>query len=392
MLEYAGSRVEAERARRAHGAQALSFVRRLDWILLAGVAAVVAYGLWVIWGVTRFDEPDNPRYYLLRQAAFVAMGAAGLLVALLVDPDRLRRWKRPIYAGTVGAMIFVFAAGTASRGSTRWIDLGFYKLQPSEFGKVFFVLFLAAFLADRGRRVGEWSTVWSAVGLATVPVVLVFLQPDFGTAMVYAAALAATLFVAGVRWLHLAVLAALGGLVAASVLWLLPAAGVEVLKPYQTARLTAFANPDSDPGGTTYNVNQSILSVGSGGLRGRGVHGATQTNLDYLPEKRTDFVFASLAEQRGFVGASILLCLYLLVLWRGIRIVSLARDSFCAIVAGGIVFALLFQIFVNVGMTMGIAPITGIPLPFVSVGGSSMVANLLAMGVLLSIGARGRDR
>ena len=138
-------------------------------------------------------------------------------------------------------------------------------------------------------------------------------------------------------------------------------------------------------------MNQSILAVGAGGLQGRGVDGATQTNLDYLPEHATDFAFASLAEQRGFVGASILLCLYLLLLWRGIRIVSLARDAFSAIVAGGIVFALTFQIFVNVGMTMGIAPITGIPLPFVSVGGSSMVSNLLAMGVLLAIHARGRD-
>jgi rod shape determining protein RodA len=392
MLEYAGSRVEAERRRRAHGAQALSFVRRLDWLLLASVVALVSYGLWVIWGVTQFDDPTNPRYYLLRQAVFAAMGLVGLIVALLVDPDLLRRWKRPLYACTVGGMIFVFVAGTASRGSTRWIDLGFYKFQPSEFGKLFLVLFLAAFLADRGRRVGEWSTVWAAVGLAAIPTVLVFLQPDFGTAMVYSAALAATLFVAGVRWLHLAVLAALGAVVTTSVLWLLPAAGVEVLKPYQSARLTAFLDLDRDPGGTTYNATQSILAVGAGGLQGRGVDDATQTRLDYLPEHATDFVFASLAEQRGFVGASILLCLYLLLLWRGIRIVSLARDSFCAIVAGGIVFALLFQIFVNVGMTMGIAPITGIPLPFVSVGGSAMVANLLAMGVLLSIGARGRER
>ena len=392
MLEYADSRVRAERGRRVHGTQALSFARRLDWVLLGGVAALVGYGLWVIWGVTQFDDPSNPRYYVLRQALFAAMGGVALLAALLVDPDRLRRWKRQIYAGTVGAMIFVFAAGSASRGSTRWIDLGFYKLQPSEFGKLLFVLFLAAFLADRGRRVGEWSTVWSAVGLASVPAVLVFLQPDFGTAMVYAAALAATLFVAGVRWLHLAVLAALGAVLVVLVLWALPAAGVDVLKPYQTARLLAFTDLNRDPGGTTYNATQSILAVGAGGLDGRGVAGATQTRLDYLPEHATDFVFASLAEQRGFVGASILLCLYLLVLWRGIRIVSLARDAFSAIVAGGIVFALLFQLFVNVGMTMGIAPITGIPLPFVSVGGSSMVSNLLAMGVLLSIGARGRER
>jgi rod shape determining protein RodA len=165
-----------------------------------------------------------------------------------------------------------------------------------------------------------------------------------------------------------------------------------VLKPYQVHRLTQFMNPSSDPRGATYNITQSITTVGAGGVHGRGVAGSTQTNLDYLPEHRTDFAFASLAEQRGFLGAAFLLCLYLLVVWRGLRIVTLARDHFSALVAGGIVVAFLFQVFVNVGMTMGIAPITGIPLPFVSVGGSSMIANLVAMGVLLAIYARGRER
>ena len=177
----------------------------------------------------------------------------------------------------------------------------------------------------------------------------------------------------------------------ASVVWFLPGAGIEVLEPYQTARLTGFTNPDSDPSGSTYNVTQSITAVGSGGLNGRGVEGATQTRLDYLPEHHTDFVFAALAEQRGFFGAALLLGLYLLVVWRGLRVIAVARDAFSAIVAGGIVIAFLFQVFVNVGMTMGIAPVTGIPLPFVTVGGSSMVANLIAIGVLQSIHARGHQ-
>ena len=177
----------------------------------------------------------------------------------------------------------------------------------------------------------------------------------------------------------------------ASVVWFLPGAGIDVLQPYQTARLTGFTNPDSDPSGATYNVTQSITAVGSGGLNGRGVEGATQTRLDYLPEHHTDFVFAALAEQRGFFGAALLLGLYLLVVWRGLRVIAVARDAFSAIVAGGIVIAFLFQVFVNVGMTMGIAPVTGIPLPFVTVGGSSMVANLIAIGVLQSIHARGHQ-
>src|SRR5207244_6204735 len=191
------------------------------------------------------------------------------------------------------------------------------------------------------------------IGTSPSPIGLVFLQPDFGTALVYGAALIGVLFVAGTRWTHLAVVAAAAVVGALLVLWILPAAGVHVLKPYQEQRLVGFTNPSHDPSGATYNVNQSIISVGAGGLQGRGVAGATQTSLDYLPEHATDFVFASFAEQRGFVGAAILLLLYLLVVWRGLRIVTLARDGYSSIVAGGIVVALLFQVFVNVGMTMG---------------------------------------
>jgi rod shape determining protein RodA len=209
---------------------------------------------------------------------------------------------------------------------------------------------------------------------------------------VYGAALLAMLFVAGTRWRHLAAVTATGVAAASLVLFVLPAVGFHVLKPYQQERLTSVFNPSSDPGGATYNITQSMNAIGAGGVRGRGVVGSTQTNLDFLPEHHTDFVFASFAEQRGFVGCAILLALYLLVVWRGLRVVTVARDPFSAIVAGGIVFGFLFQVFVNIGMTMGIAPITGIPLPFVSVGGSSMIANLLAVGVLLSIHARARTR
>jgi rod shape determining protein RodA len=177
-----------------------------------------------------------------------------------------------------------------------------------------------------------------------------------------------------------------------AVLCALPAAGVHVLKPYQEQRLTGFTHPDSDPAGATYNVSQSINAVGAGGVQGRGEAGATQTNLNFLPEHATDFAFASLAEQRGFVGVSILLLLYLLVVWRGLKVIAIARDAFSAIAAGGIVVAFLFQVFVNVGMCIGVAPVTGIPLPFVSVGGSALIANLLAIGVLQAIYLRGAAR
>ncbi len=390
-IEYVGTRADRarSRARRAARSQDLSFVRRLDWVLLGAVAGLVAYGLYAIGGITQHDVAGKPNYYLVRQALFALVGSIGFLAALAIDPDRLRRFWRPLYIGTVAVMFFVFLAGPVTRGSRRWIELGFFRFQPSEFGKVLFVIALAGFIADRSRRVNEPRTTLTTIGLAAVPIGLVFIQPDFGTALVYGAALAAVLFVAGTRWLSLAALGAAALLVAVAVLWALPAAGVHVLRPYQVQRLTGFTHSDADPSGATYNVTQSKVAVGAGGFDGRGVQGATQTNLDYLPEHATDFVFASLAEQRGFVGAAILLCLYLLVVWRALRIITVARDLFSSIVAGGIVVALMFQIFVNVGMTMGIAPITGIPLPFVSVGGSSMIANLVAIGVLLSIHARG---
>jgi rod shape determining protein RodA len=390
MVEYVGT-PRALRSPREEASRLGTLVRQLDWVLLGAVGGLVAFGLWVIAGVTKEDIPGNEDYFLVRQAAYAAIGTVGLAAGALINPALYRRFWLPLYWLTIALIVIVFLVGPETRGSKRWLDVGFITFQPSEFGKLLFVMVLAAFLADRTRRLAERRTTATAVGLALVPMMLVFLQPDIGTALVYGAALAAVLFVAGTRWLHLATLGA--GLVVtlALILSILPAAGVHVLKPYQQERLTGFTHPDSDPSGATYNVNQSVTSVGAGGLRGRGVQGATQTNLDYLPEHATDFVFASLAEQRGFLGATFLLCLYLLVVWRGLRVIALARDPFSAIVAGGIVVALLFQIFVNVGMTIGIAPITGIPLPFVSVGGSSMIANLVAMGVLLAIHARGRD-
>ncbi len=384
-LVYTAASRAQRRARRRELTQAAPLVARLDWVMLVAVAGIVAYGLWAIASITTQGVAD-------RQGVFVAVGTVGLLGAVLIDPDVYRRFQKQLYAGTLLLFVVVFMAGTVARGSKRWIDLGFFRFQPSEFGKLFVVLALAGFLADRFRRVGDLRTVLTTIGLAVVPIVLVFVQPDIGSALVYIAALGAVLFVAGTRWWHLGAIAAVTALAVVFVLWLLPAWGMNVLKPYQQQRITGFAHPDKDPRGATYNVNQSIIAVGSGGTTGAGASGPTQTDEHFLPEPSTDFAFASLAERNGFVGAVFLLLLYLLVVWRGLKIVAAARDPFSAIAAGGIVFAFLIQVFINVGMTIGIAPVTGIPLPMISVGGSSMVANLLAVGVLQAIHARGRAR
>jgi len=391
-IEVVDPRARGLRARRTSEAVGLGGVlRRLDWLLLLALAAVVGYGLWAIDGITRHDPGGSA---VTRQGLYAFVGAVLFIAALFVDPDRYLRLRRPIYFGTLGLMLFVLVAGAATRGSRRWIDVGFFTFQPSEFGKVLFILALAGFIAERSRSITSTRAPLAALGYGLVPIILVFLQPDIGTALVYSAALAAVLFIAGVRWLHLGVLGAVAVCGALAVLWLLPAAGINVLKPYQAARLTGFTHPANDPRGATYNLRQSITAVGAGGLRGRGVLGATQTRLNYLPEHATDFAFASLAEERGFFGASILLLLYLLVVWRALKIVAGARDLYCAVVAGGIAFMFLFQVFVNSAMTMGVAPITGIPLPFVSVGGSSMITNFLAIGILQSIHLRrgGRRR
>jgi rod shape determining protein RodA len=392
MIEAVGTRARSLRPHRSEAIEAASAVRRLDWLLLGAVAGLLAFGLWAIGGITAHDIPGDANYYVMRQGIYAAVGCAGFVALLFVEPQFYRRHKRAIYVGTAGLMLLVLLGGTVSRHSKRWLDIGFFRFQPSEFGKVLFVLFLAGFLADRARRLGESRTVLEAIGFGCLPILLVFVQPDFGTAMVYAAALAAVLFVAGVRWPHLAALGVGTLVLILGVLWLLPAAGVHVLKPYQEKRLTGFTHPDSDPAGATYNVAQASNPLRAGGVKGRGEAGATQTNLNFLPEHATDFAFASLAEQRGFVGVSVLLLLYLLVVWRGMKVIAIARDAFSAIAAGGIVFGFLFQVFVNVGMNIGVAPVTGIPLPFVSVGGSALIANLFAMGVLQAIYIRGAAR
>jgi rod shape determining protein RodA len=382
--------VEQPTARSHVTAEIGAFLRHLDYLLLAVVGGVVAYGLWVLADVTRHDVPGEADFYLVRQSVYVVFGTLVLAAGAAVNPDVYRRFGRVLYGVALFLLLVVLVVGDSVRGSKRWIEFGTFNFQPSELGKILLILFLAGFIADRARRLTEWKTTLATVGLALPALLLVFKEPDFGTALIYAGALAAILFLACVPWSHLAALGAATALVITSIVWLLPAAGVEVLQPYQIDRLTGFLHPDVDPSGTTYNVNQSITAVGSGGLDGRGVGGATQTNMNYLPEHKTDFIFSALAEQRGFLGAAVLLLLYALIAWRGIKVIALARDLFSATVAGAIVATFLFQVFVNVGMTIGIAPITGIPLPFVSFGGSSLITMMFMVGLLEAIHVRGR--
>src|SRR5215208_1173285 len=236
MVEYitrVGVRPRGEEAEHAWSA------RDLDWMLLAAICALLGVGLWAISGITRHDVPGDPDYYLVRQGVFALLGSVAFLVGLFVDPALYRKHKWWLYGVMTGGMVFVILVGAAARGSRRWIDLGFFRFQPSEFGKLLFILFLAAFLADSAKRLDEWRTTAATIGLGLVPLLLVFLQPDLGTALVYSIAILAALFVAGTRWTHLAVIGVAAALAVTAVLWFLPAGGIHILKPYQESRFTA---------------------------------------------------------------------------------------------------------------------------------------------------------
>jgi rod shape determining protein RodA len=390
MIEAVDARARGLRDRRRDEVVGLfSVVRRLDWLLLVAMLAVLVYGLWAIDGITKHAPGGSA---LHRESMYAVVGLVLFVIATFVDPAFYRRAYRFLYAGLLAVLGLVLLASAATHGAKRWIGTGGVAFQPSEFGVVLMAVCVAGYISAHASRLNELSVALRVIVFAGVPTLLVFVQPDIGTALVYAAVLAAAVFVSGIRWLHLALVGGVALLGVLAVLWFLPAAGINVLKPYQAARLTGFTHPNSDPRDATYNITQSIIAVGAGKLRGQGVNGATQTTLGYTPAADTDFAFASLAEEHGFFGAAILLLLYLFVVWRGLKIVAGAGDLFAAVAAAGIVFAFLFQVFVNVGMTMGVAPITGIPLPFVSVGGSAMIANLAAFGILQAIHARGRRR
>jgi rod shape determining protein RodA len=369
----------------------LAGIFRFDPLLLLAGAGLVGCSVYVLSAATENDIPGDPHYFVIRQAIY---GGVGVLLMLLIgrfDYSRLRELRHGLYAAAIGLILLVFAVGGATRGSQRWIDLPFFKLQPSELGKVLLIVSLSAFTVDRIRRLGEWRTTCRIMLLALVPAMLVVAQPDLGSGMVYIVIAAAILFVAGTKWTYFAALGALAVAATVFVLAAAPAAGIHVLKPYQVDRLTAFLNPSDNPRGQGYQLNQSIIGVGSGQKTGRGADNATQTKLDFLPEHHTDFIFSVVGEAFGFLGCALVLSLYALLIWRGLRILTMAKNLYGALIAGGVTAMLMFQVFVNVGMTIGIMPITGVPLPLMSYGGSSVIVTFLALGLLQSIYAQSRE-
>lgn len=358
------------------------FWKNFDWLLCGSALALVAIGLLVIYATSFRTVGVMVITDVWHQLIFAALGLVALILLARADYRLWRNLTPWLYGLMIALLAVVLVISKPILGATRWINFGFFQFQPSEFAKLVLLIVLARFFADHYDQLDQPKYfVWS-LGYLVVPMALVMKQPDLGTALVLFAIWFSMALVSRVRKFHLLILA---GLLAAAMPLLL-----KTLKPFQRARIDSFLNPTADPLHTGYNAVQSTITVGSGQLFGRGLGAGTQTQLGFLPTlaQHTDFIFAALAEKMGFIGAVLVLGLFGVLLLRGLQIAYRARDRFGFFLATGIVAMLLFHVFINVGMNMGIAPVTGIPLPFVSYGGTSLLVAMAAVGLLESVAVR----
>ncbi|HEX2180970.1 MAG TPA: rod shape-determining protein RodA [Rubrobacteraceae bacterium] len=346
--------------------------RSLDPILLLVSLTLSAFGILAVY----VAGTEAQQAYAMNQALGFVLGVAGAIPLALIDYRYWQRYLRPIYGFVIVMLLAVLFTGAAAGGAQRWVDIGPVQVQPSEFAKLGMVVVLGGYFAE--RAVGEHTVFVKALGLLAVPALLVFMQPDLGTALVFGAVFVAMAYIAGARPIQLA------GLVAAGVVAAVLAVKLKILEEYQVARLTAFMNPEGAPT-VGYQVAQSKMAIGSGGITGKGLDAQTLANLGFLPEDHTDFIFSNLAERVGFVGSIVLLVLFFLLIWRILHVATISRDRFGVLIAVGVSTIFLFHVFVNIGMTMGIMPVTGIPLPFISYGRSNLVVSVLSLGLLQSI-------
>lgn len=367
-------------------------VRELDFMTIGAVFGLVAMGLLSIFTATVDPEQGTLLGFQAssalfnRQLVFLVLGAGTLAAAVLFDYRYFKVYAVVMYLICLFLLIVVMSPiGDATRGSQRWISLGLFKLQPAELTKPVLVAILAAYIADKRGYLG-FREIFRCIGIAAPPAAIVFLQPDFGTMLVLMWILLAMLVIGGADWRVLVTLVVIG------VVGVIGIFQLGIVRDYQQQRLQAFLDPGQDPFGEGYNYSLTRLAVGNGGLLGKGIFSKRDpvnlTNLDFVREQPTDFVFTAVAEQMGFLGGVTVLFLYGVVFVRGLRGAAMARDAFGALLATGLVSYLAFQVFVNIGMTVGLVPITGIPLPFISYGGSSLLSSALSVGLLISVRMR----
>lgn len=365
-------------------------LKNFDWALAGLVISLALLGLLAIASATEFN-PDQPSTwgFVTRQLTWMGVGLAVLVAVIVVDYHFLTLWARVLYVVNLLLLAAVRLFGDDALGAQRWLEVGPIEIQPSEIAKIILIITLAVLLSENEGEMKSWRDIIRPVGLILPPMFLVIIQPDLGTSLVFPAILGGMLYVAGFSGVRLAGLG-LGGILGAvgavvgHLRWGLPLP----LKDYQLQRLLSFINPGSDPLGAGYHVLQSEIAIGSGRIMGQGLFAGTQSRLDYLPEQHTDFIFAVIGEEWGLIGGLLVLLLYLLIFYRGIKAVAAARDLFGSLLATGVICMLGFHLLINVGMTLGIMPVTGLPLPFVSYGGSSLVTNLIAIGLVLNVRMR----
>lgn len=355
------------------------WIRLIDFSLIIIAALLVIFGNLMVYSATHNVSQGSQFFYLKKQITFSLIGFLIAVCIVLLNYNWFKHYMMPLYVSNIVLLLLVLFIGRTTYGATRWISMGSFHLQPSELAKIILILTLSAFLADKKGNIGKISELLTVFAYVGLPLLLILIQPDLGTALVFLAIMLGMLFVSRLRWQHALFILGIGILVIFLIFQF------NLLREYQMNRLMVFVNPEVDPMGAGYNLLQSKIAIGSGGFFGKGLFSGTQTSLNFLPVRYADFIFSVVGEELGFLGAAFLLGLYFFLIYRGLAIGASAGNLYGTLVAVGVSSMWLFQIFVNVGMTMGIMPITGIPLPFLSYGGSSMLINFAGVGLLLNI-------
>jgi len=353
--------------------------KNLDFSLIILTYLVVGMGLTTIFSATH----GTTGRFLQKQVFAMCLGTVGLIAAALTDYAKIARYAKPMYVANLGMLFLVFRLAQKTKGSQRWINLGMFQMQPSEFAKIILIFCLAAYIVNRIETIRETGTIVGTFLYIVPPMVLILKQPDLGTSLVLIAVWLGMTYIAGASVRHLAIFVAAGALLFA-VLWHFKLG----IKDYQRNRIETLWNPEADPGGAGYQVRQSQIAVGSGQVFGRGFRRGTQAQGRFIPENHTDFIYTVVGEEGGFVQSSLLVFLYGGILVRGAVIMAQSEEILGKLIATGIVTMYAFHVIVNIGMTIGIMPVTGVPLPLFSYGGSNLLLNMTSIGVLLGIGMR----
>jgi len=360
-------------------------LRHVDATLALSAIGLAIYGLLMVYSATHRSLSDfgqDPGYFLKRQAAFMVLGVFAMIVAMTVDYRALKVYAPFIYAASVLLLLLVRTPlGSSALGAQRWFQVAGFQFSPSMFARLALIVMLSTYLSQIKGEVTLGHVIRATV-LGLVPMILIFLQPDIGTTIILAAILVGQLVVSGTRARYLVVLAL------AALLAIFGAFRLGVIKDYQIQRITGFLQSSKNLQTANYNKQQAEIAIGAGGLTGRGYLQGTQTNLDFVPEQHTDFIFTAVGEELGFAGAILLLLLFALVLWRLLRTAMLSKDPFGTFLTVGVATMIAVQVFVNIGMNIGIMPITGIPLPFLSYGGSALIADFIGIGLALNVNMR----